>query len=239
MKDPRLLKYLGYAFLIAPLGNLLLSLLSHQDEAGLNSERAIELFANIPLEDWAWLFLLFLSGVLLLMRHKTAWLIAVLSLLTVVLLNVTSLLEGEGRTFFSAAQEVQVLFSIFASACAILILFYARYPYLDRRQGWLGPVAERYDLRTPVEIELGRWVSGESESLSSSGCRIRLPSGEPLPSGIRFLSIRFPEIGIHQIKAQVVGFDGPVVRLKFRDLTGKDRKILGQWMKSKVRVVTL
>ncbi len=238
MKDPRLLKYLGWTFLAAPFCNLILSLFFHQSTNPTSSEAVLELFQQIRIEDWAWLFLLFISGILLLIQHKTAWLIAILSLLTVVFLNVNSLLSGQ-KNFLTAAQEVQVLFSIFASACCLIILFHARYPYIDRRQGWFRATAERFDLKTPVEVELGRWILAESESISSSGCRIRIPEREAFPAGLRFVFLRFPEIQQLQIKAQVVGYENGAIRLKFRDFTGNERQTLTNWIRSKVRVVAV
>lgn len=237
-RETFILRLISFSFMGAPFGNLFLSLATSGVPNWWEPETALDLMSQIPSLDWIWLFLLFLSGVLLLMRHKTAWLFAVLTLFTVVAMNMGSLMESDRKDIISMAEEVQVIFSLFATVCAILILFYARYPYLDQRQGWLRPTAERFDLQTPVRIFADDVYEGTSESLSASGCRIRLQKNWGAGPRLRFVDLNFPDVGTFRVKGQIVGSKDMVLRIKFREFPAKDRRTFVAWIQSKVQVST-
>ncbi|MBX3040840.1 MAG: PilZ domain-containing protein [Bdellovibrionaceae bacterium] len=227
--QPRALRRLAIFFLIAPFGNILLSLfLGGQSIRSFPD--ALSLLSGIAFLDWLWLGLMFLSGILLLIHHKTAWLLAVLTLFMVITLNVSSLLESEGTGLLGTAQEIQVLFSVFLSCSVLIVLFYARYPYIDRRQGWFGPTAERFDYRVPVRLVGDEIHLGETESLSLSGCRIRLSRSWGKADRLRFVEVAFPDCEGVRIKAQVVGVQDSTVRLKFRDFIIGQKTDFERWV---------
>jgi hypothetical protein len=227
------LRTLAILFLIAPFGNLFLSLAFSGVDGWWRPAITGELLTQVSVLDWLELTLIFLSGILLLVRHKTAWLVAVLTMFIAIALSVSSVLDSDPVSALSAASEIQIFFSVFMSCCVLIVLFYARYPYLDRRQGWLRPAADRFDVRTIAHLTAGAMYQGQSESLSNTGCRLRLNQEWPPQERLRFVDLQFPEFGSVRIKAQVVGVDGAIVRLKFREFTEGDRKAFQQWVEER------
>lgn len=219
MQQSRILNFISICFMTAPIVDLFWNLSGHS-------------LSEVAMIDWIWLSLLFLSGVLLLIRHKTAWLVAIFSLLLVITLNVSSLLEKPGATSLTPMDEVQILFSIFLSCCVLTILFYARYPYLDRRQGWLRPQAPRFEVRLGVKIIAEKSYPAWTESLSASGCRICLRQDWLPVDRARFVEITFDSLSHVRIKAQVVEVEGPRLRLKFRDFIEGRRGEYLEWLSS-------
>ena len=158
----------------------------------------------------------------------------IMTLLLGLTVNASLILEGEGYGLLRVAWEIQVFFSLFLSVSVIILLFYARYPYLDRRQGWVRRAADRYDLKVPVRIVGDGIYLGETESLSLSGCRIQVGRPWGRADRLRFVELVFPDCEGIRIKAQVVGVQDSVIRLKFRDFLMGHGTDFHNWVESLV-----
>lgn len=217
MRQSRVFTFIALCFMIAPVVDLSWSLSGHS-------------LTEVLLIDWVWLGLLFFSGVLLLIRHKTAWFVALMSLLVVIAVNVSLLLEKPSTTSLTPSDEIQVLFSLFLSCCVLILLYYARHPYVDRRQGWFRAAAPRFEIRSPVKVIAEKSYPAWTESLSASGCRVHLRQDWLPVDRARFVDVTFDSLPGIRIKAQVVQVEGSRLRLKFRDfIEGRKGEYL-EWL---------
>lgn len=228
---PKALRYIGCFFIVAPFFNLFLTyFLGNMSGYSWSSFQGF--MAGIGWLEWLWLLLMATSGFLLLVSHKSALLLATITILIVVAINTSFFLEPEGSELIEMSRGIQIFFSVLLGVCAFVVLFYSRYPTFDYRQGWLKPRADRFDIRVPVRIVGDEVHIVETESLSLSGCRIRLDRAWGRSDRIRFVEIVFPDCEGIRIKAQVVGADQFVLRLKFRDFVLGQRNEFKDWVQS-------
>ncbi len=231
LKRPTGVYLLAVLFLIAPIGNLLLSF-AGSGLKNFNQPSVIYAFLQgvSPL-DWLWLSLLVVTGILLLRPHKTSWTMAIFTLLLVLAINIFRALNGDlGEAQYA---RWQILISSVATGIVLIMSFYFRFPYLDRRTRWFIPAAQRYDVRTPVEVVAQDIFNGVTESVSISGARVRLQRDiGPLAKQMRYVDVIFPEIKNVKIKTQVVEYGDNILRLKFKELRGAELNYLKDWLKS-------
>ncbi|KYG61257.1 hypothetical protein AZI85_09970 [Bdellovibrio bacteriovorus] len=234
LKRPTGIYLLAVLFMLAPLGNLAISFAGSGVPHWYLPSTLIEFLKAVSILDWSWLGFLFLSGVLLFKAHKTSWTVAILSLVFVLGLNIyrfsTHALEGDGLFV-----QTQLVLSSFVTVGVLLLAFYFRFPYLDRRAQWLFPTAHRYDFVTPVDVVAQDIFEGVTESISVSGARIRLKRDlEGGSRDLRFVDVIFPAIRNVKVKSKVVEYHENVLRLKFKDLSRRDRGYLHDWFRSQI-----
>lgn len=233
LKKPIILQILSILFILAPLGNILISFYGVGSNDWTNPEVFKSWLSTIDSLDWFWLFLTFSTGVLLFIQHKTAWLVAIINLCLILSVNIyrwstTGELIDVDYSYF----QMQIYLSIVATLLALGILFYARYPYLDRRSRWIGSVAPRLDIKTVVTVVAQDVYNGLATNISTSGVVVELSKNFSQGAPMKFVDLIFPEIGNMKIKSQVINANGPRLRLKFRDFRGENQKILKNWIKS-------
>ncbi len=146
LKKPIAIYFLAILFLLAPLGNILISFAGSGVSNWYDPSVFIPFAQTIPLLDWAWLGLLFITGLLLFKAHKLSWTIAIISLLLILAINTY-------RIFFVDTNSIDPqflkIFSVIAVLCTLgvlVIAFYFRFPYLDRRTEWTS-VKQKSDRR--------------------------------------------------------------------------------------------
>lgn len=227
---PRALFALAVLFLLAPFISFLVGFqlirLFDQPELGFASY-----LSSLTVLEWSWAFLLVLAGGLLLLRHKTAWLFAMITLFAAIALTVTMLLDAEsGQT--QIGETPLMILAVLLCIGVLLVMYYARYPYLDRRQGWVRPLAQRFDVAVPVRLVGDEIYLGTTESISQSGCRVRLPKDWGRADRLRFVEVAFPDCAGVRLKAQIVAVEGPILRLKFREFILGQKAEFDQWMQS-------
>jgi hypothetical protein len=232
LKRPFGLILLALFFILAPVGNILISYIL----SGLGSWRQpwliIGLLQNISALDWAWLLLVFITGVSLLIAHKTAWTLALISLISVLAIN------GYRAVNPPAGANLDYLYyqlglSSVVTMSGLVIAFYFRYPYLDRRSNWFSVTAQRHAIRTPVQIVAQDIFSGVTESISISGARVLVQRDMgPLTADLQNLDVIFPAIRQLRITAEIVQYAGNGLRLKFKNLSTKDKETLKTWIEA-------
>lgn len=231
LKRPTGMYLMAILFILVPLGNLLISFVSSEY---VNSQSGFVSFAqSVSNLDWMWLGLLLLTGVLLLRAHKATWTLAIGTLMLVLFINLYRWGNGE---FSDSGLLVhgQLFMSCLITAFVLLLAFYFRFPYLDRRAQWLFPAASRYDFRTPVNVVAQDIFDGVTESISVSGARVRLQRDLEGSQGLRFVDVIFPDIRNMKVKSRVVEYRDNVLRLKFKELTERDRLYLQDWLRSQI-----
>ncbi len=234
LKQPIGIYILALLFMLAPLGNIIISFAGSGVANWYHPKEFIELVKTIPVVDWLWLTGIFIAGVSLLKVHKSAWLIAVIVLLVVLAVNTYRVFSIDETILNPEFVRVQILISILVTFSVLIIAFYARYPYLDRRQQWVFPTAHRYDVRSPVIVHTGGDLAGLTESISTAGIRIRLAKKTELLKGKTQVEFTFSELsGLNSINAEVIEFDGDLLRLKYKSFNWGARGVLEAWLKSK------
>jgi hypothetical protein len=232
LKEPLLVYLVALVFVLAPVANILVSFARSGMPGWYHPHAFFALVRTIPAADWLWLAGTFLAGAALLRRHKSAWLLAVASLVVVLLFNTWRALQLD----FSRNVDLiraQIIFAVAVALSLLIVGFYARYPYLDRRQRWMFPTAHRYPVRTPVIVHADRELRGHTESISSSGLFVRLEQpADALRRGMG-LTISLTELPrLLAIGAEVVQADGDVLRLRFKGLRWGARGFLEAWLSS-------
>lgn len=233
LKKPILLKILAILFIFAPLGNVVLSILIQGRFEAFEPTQFINLVMEIPAADLIWLGLLSFTGLLLYVQHKTSWALAVITLFITLGMNFYHYLDLDSAPDSSAIVLTQIFFSVFATLTVLMVIFYARYPYLDRRRGWLFPAVRRVRAQTPVKIMAQDIFEGITESISIRGCRIHLQRDLGAIAKMKFVDIIFPEIRNIKLKARIVEYSDNVLRLRFKDLGPNENKILSKWLQKK------
>jgi hypothetical protein len=234
LKQPIGIYVLALLFMLSPLGNILFSFAGSGIANWYHPAEFVELIKTIPMMDWFWLMGIFFSGLALLIKHKSAWMVAVFALLVVLAMNTYRAFTIDETVLNPEFVRVQILISILVTFSVLIIAFYARYPYLDRRQQWVFPTANRYDVKSPVIVHTGGDLAGVTESISTAGIRIRLANKTESLNGKTHVEFTFSELpDLKVIKAEVIEFNGDNLRLKYKDFGWGSRGVLEAWLKSK------
>ncbi|WP_374030177.1 PilZ domain-containing protein [Bdellovibrio bacteriovorus] len=234
LKKPTGVFFLAFLFMLAPLGNLLLSFAASGVPGWYEIPVLKAFLQTVSPLDWFWLSLLFITGILLLKPHKTTWTLAIVSLCFVLTINCYRFFTKDFAPDSTLVQWQLVLSSILTFTILILALYF-RFPYLDRRAQWLFPTAHRYSFRTPVDVVAQDIFQGVTESISVSGARVRLQRDlEGGSRNLRFVDVIFPEVRNVKIKARVVEYEDNVLRLKFKELRRLEKGYLQDWFRSQL-----
>lgn len=229
------IRVLSVLLLVAPLVVLILSFMAADARGWWRPGVFVSLVGAIEFFDWFLFLMVMLAGAVMLKQHKTTWLYAGLILVVAAALNVITFREPDGQNMLAEAWNVQIGFSIFLAVSVLVIINFSRYPYLDRRSGWLMPAAERFDITLPVTLKSGKGTVEDAvcENVSATGCRLRLNRDWKPADDEEFVVVQFPEFGKTRIKAMVVLVQGPVIRLKFRRFIDGDKKAFAKWIQDK------
>jgi hypothetical protein len=110
------------------------------------------------------------------------------------------------------------------------MMYFFRYPYLDRRQKWFAPTADRFAVAIPVLINGS--IPADTTDLSYTGARISLKDlGGNFQKGDR-LSLQIPEVADLVCQGEVIAKDDASLRVKFDKIDSDSREILRQWLLS-------
>lgn len=165
----------------------------------------------------------------LLIRHKSAWALGLIFMAVFV----GSMVKDR----FWPSEELDPMLGTakFLGAMAglyviIVMMYFFRYPYLDRRQKWFGPTADRFLVQIPVLINGS--ISADTSDISYTGAKITLKGGDDnFKTGDR-LSLQIPEIADLVCQGEVIAKDSSVLRVKFDKIDSDSREILRQWLLS-------
>ena len=162
MKRSFVVLALGFLFLIAPFGNIAVSLYALGVDSWYSPLVWAQALPQMTGFSQLWLSLVFISGVLILMQVKLAWAIAIFSMAVVLALNIFNITSALSPQIYD--------FGFFLSSIGIIVLlFYFRYPYLDRRDKMLSANA-RKNTQLPAEVTVGSTtVRGTLKNISASG----------------------------------------------------------------------
>ncbi len=230
LKKPTGVYLLALLFLLAPLGNIIISFAGSGVSNWYEPSQFFPLLQSIPLIEWLWLGLLFITGLLLFRPHKLSWSLAIFTLILVLIINAYRIYSADANSIDPVFLKVFSLFAIICTLAVLLIAFYFRFPYLDRRANWLTNT-KRFDIRTPA---LCSGVKAFTESLSDTGCRVSFdqPSEFKVEQKIKLL---FPEISTLEATALVIEKLEFGVRAEFIQLDPQFKQDLSRWLKTRKR----
>lgn len=163
LKKPYLVYVLAICFMLAPFGNLIIALYSSGIPQWYSPVIWWKLFVSQSVADMIILSSILLAGCALTIQKKSSWFIAVAVLLIVTINNL----------FFMETAPDQALspwyVPLILNTPILVVLFFFRYPYLDKRDHILSGTHNRFIVEFPVLFP--EWkLEGKMESLSKSGC---------------------------------------------------------------------
>lgn len=136
LKKPLGVYVMAIMFILAPLGNILISFLG----SGLKNwyEPAIftALLKTIAPFDWLWLGLLIFTGILLFKQHKLSWTVAIVTLVLVLGVNAVRLFQADPNSIEPHFLKIFSILAVVTTLGVLVIAFYFRFPYIDRRMKW-------------------------------------------------------------------------------------------------------
>lgn len=147
LKRPTGVYILAVLFILAPLGNILISFAGSGVQNWYEPQVFIPFLQTIPVLDWLWLGLLVLTGVLLFRPHKLSWTIAIISLLIVMGVNSYRIWQVDQNSIDPHFLKVFSIIALFCTLGVLVIAAYFRFPYIDRRAQWTSsePNPDRRD----------------------------------------------------------------------------------------------
>ena len=230
IKKPWGLQLLIYSFLIAPFGNIAMTAVVLGIVDWYKPRVYLQIASNIQTADLLWLGLIFTSGVLLMARHKTAWIVAIGTLSATLLINLKNLVELINSQSASNLAISQVFLSLVATSAVGAIFFFFRYPYLDRRATLFG-FSGRVDVKIPSMVHFSsESLQTKCDSISITGARFTIKDSDSKHVENESLSVRFSAEEL-EIKAVVVQHANITLRVKFVEMTSDQKSKLIRMIK--------
>ena len=229
LKKPTGVYILAVLFLLAPIGNILISFAGSGIKNWYDIGVITPFLQSIPALDWIWLGVLFVTGVLLFRPHKLSWSIAIFTLVLVLSINAYRLFKIDENSIDPAFLKVFSVLAIISTLSVLVISFYFRFPYLDRRSKWFSNI-QRIDFRTPA---LANGIKAVTESVSIAGCKLSFE----VPCEYKkseVIKLKFLEISKVEADAEVVEKSEFGIRVEFRNLSPEFKQDLDHWVKSRV-----
>lgn len=141
LKKPTGVFLIAILFILAPIGNILISFAGSGVSDWYNPNVFIPFLNTIPTRDWLWLGLLFVTGVLLFRPHKLTWSLAMFTLLLVLVINAYRVYNIDQNSIDPQFLKVFSMLAIICTLSLLVIAAYFRFPYLDRRTKWTSSKA--------------------------------------------------------------------------------------------------
>lgn len=223
LRHPVPVYVLGLLFLFAPFGNIALSL----RDVGLASWYSPTLWVRawregLPLLDRIYLGLVFSTGVLLLRPRKSSWLFGLATLAVSLVVNAINGLKGA-----SLPSSFAILACI-TTLGAFGMLYYFRYPYIDRREGYWG-MHPRHRAESLIVKLSPQNIAMKLENISYAGC---LLAGDGKALGDLKLEDTTSIAGLpgFEARGRIARLHENKVGIHFEDLTGDEKKALKAYL---------
>lgn len=243
---------LAVLFLLAPLGNIFISFAGSGLPNWYEPTIFFALLQSVPVLDWLWLALLFITGILLFRPHKLSWSIAIGTLTFVLIMNAFRLYSADTNSIDPHFLKIFSILAIICTLSVLVIAFYFRFPYLDRRSRWVSkePNADRRAAVRFTEIDRrddptmdGKFFnvrtvvmcSGKkamTESLSETGCRLSFDQ----PSSVKkddSVTLVFSDISESEVRGSVVEPLEFGARVEFVKPSNQFKQDLSRWLKNR------
>lgn len=174
LKKPIIVMILGFCFILAAPANLARALHEGNIETWYLPAIWFKLFVRLPYSQKAIIALLPVAGIALFFQRKNFWLLAIALLICTVIQNL--------YCYFFDADVIYSLWTPLSINGAVLVIFYFfRYPYLDKRDKIFRGISKRY--RIELAVQIVNFTEGAlTENLSDTGGFLRFKEGKALPA---------------------------------------------------------
>ena len=136
LKKPLGVYAMALLFILAPLGNILISFLGSGLSNWYEPPIFMALLKTVSTFDWIWLSLLFLTGLLLFIQHKLSWTLAIVTLVIVLGINALRLFQADPNSIEPNFLKIFSILAVVTTLGVLVIAFYFKFPYIDRRTRW-------------------------------------------------------------------------------------------------------
>ena len=136
LKKPLGVYAMALMFILAPLGNILISFLGSGLANWYEPPIFMALLQTVSTFDWVWLGLLVFTGILLFKQHKLSWTVAIMTLVLVLIINAVRLFQVDTNSIDPNFLKIFSILAVVTTLGVLVIAFYFRFPYIDRRTKW-------------------------------------------------------------------------------------------------------
>lgn len=218
LKKPFVVWFIGCCFMIAGPANVIQVLYLEHIANWYEPVMWWKLFSQMSWLDQAVCASLPIAGVSLLIQRKNSWLLAVAFVLGACIQNLYCFITDAHLLY-------PVGIPMLANSAVLVVFYYFRYPYLDRRERLLGGISKRYPIALPVYMEGFQGVS--ASSISRGGCFLKFSKKNAAPAVNSTIRVKMDDMWIEGV---VLYHDGKGCGVRFqspRRLTrSKLRKII-------------
>jgi hypothetical protein len=187
LEKPIAVWFLGGCFIVSPFANMAIPLFLGNIPNWYLPRLWFGLFTQQDILQQILLATVPLAGFSLLIQRKTSWAFAV------------------GILFAGCVQNMHAYFSmnpllisatgpLILNCCVLIIFYYFRFPYLDRRDHILHGTSDRLPCAVPVSLGQSHGLS--SVNLSSTGCLLMFPKGHALPAVDASIQIQLDDFSV-------------------------------------------
>lgn len=232
LKKPWIIYILATALILAPFGNIVFTLFTLNLPSLSNVSLLVKILALVPLYDWIINGMIFISGLLLLRRHKTSWSFSILVLIGILVVNYVKWNSGLYPSE-TGLEKLQLASGFFVTTAVLLIAFYFRFPYLDRRSSFFF-VTHRIsgDWQGVLQSTDGQSVDIDIYSISMTGMGFRLPShAEKNFSVGQSIEGKCSTFFQGQFRGQIVRKNETDCGIRFQGLTTEQKKHFKEFLR--------
>lgn len=215
LKKPVGIYILAILFILAPIGNILISFAGSGISNWYEPSIFIAFIQTMPVWEWLWLGLLFLAGLLLFRPHKLSWSFAIATLILILCINLYRIFSIDTNSINPQYLKIFSVIALFCTLGVLVIAFYFRFPYLDRRANWIKNL-ERFDLQTEIKLND---IKALTESISTSGCKVNFTAPHNLSLALKpgdSVAIYFSELSSSEaVNCSIIEITTDTLRLEF------------------------
>lgn len=220
LKKPRIVYALGVCYILAAPINLAAALYMGGIEKWYSITYWILLFNVIPLLEKMTIVLMPVAGLSLFFQRKTSWLIAIVIPL--------GLLSRDIYMYLVENSSASPFRPLLINSGVLIVFYYFRFPYLDRRDAILRGVSKRFTIELPVNVE-NRSEGAVIRNISSTGCFLQFKSASDLPKVDETIRIHLDG---EWIECQIVRLSELGCGARFRNLTRSQKQKIKNTQKS-------
>jgi hypothetical protein len=172
LKKPVLVWIVGCCYLIAGPATLIQIAVFEHIAKWYDPSVWLNIFAQMSFLDQAVCAAAPVAGMSLLIQRKRSWVLAIAVLLGALVQNIYCIVSGEELLY-------PIAIPMIANSAVLIVFYYFRFPYLDRRDRIFSGLTKRYPIEMPVTIDQHKGVL--AKSISTAGCNLVFTPKQKLP----------------------------------------------------------
>lgn len=219
LKRSLLIYTLAVAFLVSPFINLASALKMGGHLQWYNPAIWYELFEQVSLMEKLILIGIAISGCGLFLQRKWSWSASVFILILISVYNLF-LADSEGSSFAGVRG-----LNFFVNSSILLVFYFFRFPYLDKRDHIFSGYARRFIVNLPVQVDGADCIM---MNISKSGCFLQATEAKDRFQKDQEIKIHFPEGDVQAKVLRIVDFG---VGCQFVHMNSEQRGLIKRFIK--------